>query len=146
VPLTDVSPGDLLRVKPGGRVPVDGIVVSGSAIIDESMLTGESLPVEVAPGHQVRAGTLNGHGSFDLRAEGIGSATLLAQIVALVAEAQRARAPVQDLARSDAAHRSPAPGRRPALMLPVRCSMRCGTQEDLRTWASGQAEPGHKQS
>jgi Cu+-exporting ATPase len=98
VPLTDVSPGDLLRVKPGGRVPVDGIVVSGSAIIDESMLTGESLPVEVASGHQVRAGTLNGHGSFDLRAEGIGSATLLAQIVALVAEAQRARAPVQDLA------------------------------------------------
>lgn len=98
VPLSGVSPGDLLRVKPGGRVPVDGIVVSGSGTIDESMLTGESLPVDVGPGRQVRAGTLNGHGSFDLRAEGIGASTLLAQIVALVAEAQRARAPVQDLA------------------------------------------------
>lgn len=98
VRLTEVSPGDFLRVKPGGRVPVDGIVVSGSGTIDESMLTGESLPVEIGPGRQVRAGTLNGHGSIDLRAEGIGAATLLAQIVALVAEAQRARAPVQDLA------------------------------------------------
>ncbi|MGA0092739.1 MAG: copper-transporting P-type ATPase [Chthoniobacterales bacterium] len=98
VPLADVIPGDLLRVKPGGRVPVDGTVVSGTGTIDESMLTGESLPVEIAPGRLARAGTLNGHGSFDLRAEGVGSATLLAQIIALVAEAQRARAPVQDLA------------------------------------------------
>jgi Cu+-exporting ATPase len=98
VPLTDIARGDLLRVKPGGKVPVDGIVETGIGTIDESMLTGESTPVEIQPGLRVRAGTLNGSGSFDLRAEGVGSSTLLAQIIAMVSEAQRARAPVQDLA------------------------------------------------
>ena len=98
VPLSEVSPGDLLRVKPGGKVPVDGTVVSGTGTVDESMLTGESLPVEIRTGLRVRAGTLNGSGSFDLRAEDVGSSTLLAQIIAMVGEAQRARAPVQDLA------------------------------------------------
>lgn len=98
VPLSDVLPADLLRVKPGGKVPVDGTVVSGTGTLDESMLTGESMPVEIRSGLRVRAGTLNGSGSFDLRAEGVGSSTLLAQIIAMVGEAQRARAPVQDLA------------------------------------------------
>lgn len=98
VPLDGVAPGDLLRVKPGGKVPVDGTVVSGSSQLDESMLTGESLPVEVSAGEKVRAGTINGPGSFDLRAEAVGTATVLSQIVELVAQAQRGRAPVQDLA------------------------------------------------
>jgi len=98
VPLDQVVVGDILRVRPGGKIPVDGVIISGHSTIDESMLTGESLPVEAAPGRPVRAGTLNGRGSFDLRAAGIGASTLLAQIVDLVARAQRARAPVQDLA------------------------------------------------
>jgi len=98
VPLAEVIAGDILRVRPGGKIPVDGIVISGQSTIDEAMLTGESLPVEAGPGRLVRAGTINGRGSFDLRAEGVGAATLLAQIVELVAQAQRGRAPVQDLA------------------------------------------------
>ena len=98
VPLDEVVAGDVLRVRPGGKIPVDGIILSGQSTIDEAMLTGESLPVEAGPGRLVRAGTINGRGSFDLRAEGVGAATLLAQIVELVAQAQRGRAPVQDLA------------------------------------------------
>ena len=98
VPLDEVIAGDVLRVRPGGKIPVDGIIISGQSTIDEAMLTGESLPVEAGPGRLVRAGTINGRGSFDLRAEGVGAATLLAQIVELVAQAQRGRAPVQDLA------------------------------------------------
>lgn len=98
VPLDEVVAGDILRVRPGGKIPVDGIIISGQSTIDEAMLTGESLPVEAGPGRLVRAGTINGRGSFDLRAEGVGAATLLAQIVELVAQAQRGRAPVQDLA------------------------------------------------
>ena len=98
VPLIDVSTGDVLRVKPGGKVPVDGTILEGRSAVDESMLTGESVPVEAGPGSKVRAGTMNGPGSFDLRATGVGADTLLAQIVETVAQAQRARAPVQDLA------------------------------------------------
>ena len=98
VPLDEVIAGDILRVRPGGKIPVDGIIISGQSTVDEAMLTGESLPVEAGPGRSVRAGTINGRGSFDLRAEGVGAATLLAQIVELVAQAQRGRAPVQDLA------------------------------------------------
>lgn len=98
VPLSEVQVGDVLRVRPGGKIPVDGTLVSGQSTIDESMLTGESLPIEAGPGRAVRAGTINGSGSFDLRATGVGTATLLAQIIELVAQAQRARAPVQDLA------------------------------------------------
>jgi len=98
VPLDQVVAGDILRVRPGGKIPVDGVIISGHSTIDEAMLTGESLPVEAGPDRLVRAGTINGRGSFDLRAEGVGASTLLAQIVELVTQAQRGRAPVQDLA------------------------------------------------
>ncbi|MCX6845434.1 MAG: copper-translocating P-type ATPase [Verrucomicrobia bacterium] len=98
VALEEIHSGDIVRVRPGGKVPVDGIVVSGTSTVDESLLTGESLPVPVQVGSKAHAGTINGAGSFDLHAEGVGAATLLAQIIALVAEAQRGRAPVQDLA------------------------------------------------
>lgn len=101
--LGGVVPGDVLRVRPGGKVPVDGTVLSGSGAVDESLLTGEPLPVEVGPGSKVRAGTINGAGSFDLCAEAVGSDTLLAGIVELVAAAQRGRAPAQDLADRAAA-------------------------------------------
>ncbi|MBU3665659.1 MAG: cadmium-translocating P-type ATPase [Chthoniobacterales bacterium] len=98
VALETVGKGDVIRVKPGGKIPVDGTVISGHSSLDESMLTGESWPVEVVAGSKVRAGTLNLAGAIDLRAEEVGAATLLSQIVGMVAQAQRARAPVQDLA------------------------------------------------
>src|SRR6185369_2092835 len=98
VPLDDVHPGDLLRVRPGERVPVDGVVVEGSSSVDESMITGEPIPVEKQSGHRVVGATVNGTGSFVMRAERVGSETLLAQIVQMVAEAQRSRAPIQKLA------------------------------------------------
>lgn len=93
-----VHPGDRLRVRPGEHVPVDGVVTEGNSAVDESMLTGESLPVEKGAGSGVTAGTLNGTGSFVMRAEKVGSETLLARIVAMVSEAQRSRAPIQRLA------------------------------------------------
>ena len=98
VPLDHVQPGDLLRVRPGERVPVDGVVVEGSSSVDESMITGEPIPVEKQSGHRVVGATVNGTGSFVMRAERVGSETLLAQIVQMVAEAQRSRAPIQKLA------------------------------------------------
>jgi Cu+-exporting ATPase len=98
VALDAVHPGDLLRVRPGDRVPVDGEVVEGASAVDESMVTGESLPVEKAVGAEVIGGTLNGRGSFVLRAARVGSETMLARIVQLVAQAQRSRAPIQRLA------------------------------------------------
>ena len=98
VPLAGVKPGNLLRVRPGEKVPVDGIVEDGQSAIDEAMLTGEPMPVAKAAGDKVTAGTINGSGSFVMRAERVGSDTLLAQIVALVAKAQRSRAPIQSLA------------------------------------------------
>src|SRR5215213_1451421 len=98
VPLDEVHPGDLLRVRPGERVPVDGVVVEGSSSVDESMITGESIPVEKLAGHRVVGATVNGTGAFVMRAERVGSETLLAQIVQMVAEAQRSRAPIQKLA------------------------------------------------
>jgi P-type Cu+ transporter len=98
VPLGDVKRGDLLRVRPGERVPVDGTVGEGSSAVDESMITGEPLPVEKQPGDTVTGGTLNFSGSFVMVAERIGSETLLARIVKLVSEAQRSRAPMQRLA------------------------------------------------
>ena len=98
VPLDQITVGELLRVKPGDRVPVDGVVTDGRSYVDESMLTGESLPVEKKSGDSVAGGTLNGQGSFLMRAEKVGRDTLLARIVQLVADAQRSRAPIQHLA------------------------------------------------
>ena len=98
VPLDQVRAGDRLRVRPGERVPVDGVVLEGSSAVDESMITGEPIPVEKQPGERVVGATINGTGAFVMRAERVGSETLLAQIVQMVAEAQRSRAPIQRLA------------------------------------------------
>ena len=98
VPLEQVKPGDALRVRPGERVPVDGVVREGASAVNESMVTGEPLPVEKAAGDKVTGGTLNASGSFVMVAERVGSDTLLARIVKLVSEAQRSRAPMQRLA------------------------------------------------
>jgi P-type Cu+ transporter len=98
VPLEHVHPGDRLRVRPGEKVPVDGVVVEGKSSVDESMVTGESIPVEKGPDARVIGATVNGTGSFIMRAERVGSDTLLAQIVNMVARAQRSRAPIQRLA------------------------------------------------
>lgn len=98
VALADVTPGDRLRVRPGGKIPVDGVVEQGASAVDESMITGESIPVEKSPGDSVTGGTVNGTGGFVMRAEKVGADTLLARIVAMVAEAQRSRAPIQGLA------------------------------------------------
>ncbi len=98
VPLGLVQVADRLRVRPGERVPVDGVVVEGASAVDESMVTGEPIPVEKTPGRRVTGGTVNGTGGFVMRAERVGRDTLLAQIVRMVAEAQRSRAPIQRLA------------------------------------------------
>jgi Cu+-exporting ATPase len=97
-PLQHIEPGDRLRVRPGEKVPVDGIVEDGRTSVDESMLTGEPIPVEKTAGSRVTGGTINGTGSFVMVAERVGSDTLLAQIVRMVSEAQRTRAPIQRLA------------------------------------------------
>ena len=98
VPLSSIAAGDQLRVRPGEKTPVDGVVVQGSSFVDESMVTGEPLPVEKATGDWVTGGTINGNGSFVMKAERVGSQTLLARIVSMVAEAQRSRAAIQRLA------------------------------------------------
>jgi Cu+-exporting ATPase len=98
VPLAEVHAGDRLRVRPGESVPVDGEVLEGSGAVDESMVTGESLPVEKAPGAKVIGGTVNGTGALVMRADKVGSDTMLSRIVAMVAEAQRSRAPIQRMA------------------------------------------------
>src|SRR5437764_4473592 len=98
IPLEQVQPGDRLRVRPGEKIPVDGMVLEGRSAVDESMITGESMPVEKEPGSRVIGATVNGTGSFVMRAERVGSETLLAQIVQLVSKAQRSRAPIQRLA------------------------------------------------
>jgi P-type Cu+ transporter len=98
VPLAHVRAGDRLRVRPGERVPVDGVVRDGRSAVDESMVTGESIPVEKVPGDRVIGATVNASGAFVMEAERVGSETLLAQIVRMVTEAQRSRAPIQKLA------------------------------------------------
>jgi Cu+-exporting ATPase len=103
VPLDAVRPGDLLRVRPGEKIPVDGVVVEGRSAVDESMITGEPMPVEKTGGARLVGATVNGTGALIMRAERVGAETVLAQIVRMVGEAQRSRAPIQRLA--DAASR-----------------------------------------
>ena len=98
VTLDRVQPGDRLRVRPGEKVPVDGVVLEGTSAVNESVITGESMPVEKGPGSRVVGATVNGTGSLVMRAERVGSETLLAQIVRLVSQAQRSRAPIQRIA------------------------------------------------
>jgi Cu+-exporting ATPase len=98
MPLEEVRVGDLLRVRPGEKIPVDGVVVEGASAVDESMVTGESIPVEKRAGDKVIGATVNGTGALIIRAERVGAGTLLSQIVQMVAEAQRSRAPIQKLA------------------------------------------------
>ncbi len=108
VPLDQVQRDDRLRVRPGERVPVDGVIREGASAVDESMITGEPMPVDKAAGDKVTAGTLNASGSFVMQAERVGSETMLAQIVKMVSEAQRSRAPMQRLADRVAAYFVPA--------------------------------------
>jgi Cu+-exporting ATPase len=108
VPLEEVRVGDRLRVRPGEKVPVDGVVLEGHSSIDESMVSGESIPIEKDAGAKVTGGTVNGTGGFVMRAERVGADTLLSQIVRMVGQAQRSRAPIQRLADRVAAYFVPA--------------------------------------
>ncbi|MGZ8401512.1 MAG: HAD-IC family P-type ATPase, partial [Methyloceanibacter sp.] len=98
IPLASVKVGDILRLRPGDKIPIDGTVIEGRSAVDESLLTGEPVPVEKTAGDPVTGGTLNGTGSFDMRVDRTGAETTLAQVVAMVAAAQRSRAPIQALA------------------------------------------------
>jgi len=104
VPLDQVQPGDRLRVRPGEKIPVDGLVIEGSSSVDESMMTGEPIPIEKQPGDRLIGATINGTGALIMRAEKVGADTLLSQIVRMVSEAQRSRAPIQKLADQVAAY------------------------------------------
>jgi P-type Cu+ transporter len=106
--LAEIRPGDMLRVRPGEKVPVDGAVAEGRSSVDESMVSGEPIPVEKAPGAKVVGGTINGTGGLVMRAEKVGPDTLLAQIVRMVSEAQRTRAPVERLVNRVAGYFTPA--------------------------------------
>ena len=108
VPLEHIRKGDILRVRPGEKVPVDGVITDGESSVDESLMTGEPIPVEKSPGGRVIGGTINGTGTLVMRAERVGNETLLAQIVRMVSEAQRSRAPVQKLADQVAGYFVPA--------------------------------------
>jgi Cu+-exporting ATPase len=108
VPLEQVQVGDKLRVRPGEKIPVDGLVIQGKSSVDESMITGEPVPVEKVAAMRVVGATINGNGSFVFQAEKVGSDTLLARIVHMVAEAQRSRAPIQNLADKVSAYFVPA--------------------------------------
>ncbi len=108
IPIEQVQPGDTLRVRPGEKVPVDGVVLEGTSALDESLVTGESIPVEKAAGARLIGATVNGTGGLLMRAERVGADTLLAQIVRMVSEAQRSRAPIQRLADLAASYFVPA--------------------------------------
>lgn len=108
MPLDDVHPGDVLRVRPGEKIPVDGVVIEGKSSVDEAMITGEPIPVEKAGGDKVIGGTINQTGAFLMRAERVGRDTVLSQIVAMVGEAQRSRAPIQRIADQVAGYFVPA--------------------------------------
>jgi len=108
VALSEIQVGDLIRVRPGEKVPTDGIVIEGRSSVDESMVSGEPIPVEKTEGVKVVGGTINGTGSFVMKAERVGADTLLAQIVKMVSEAQRTRAPIQRLADTVASYFVPA--------------------------------------
>jgi Cu+-exporting ATPase len=108
VPLESIRPGDVLRVRPGEKIPVDGVVISGNASVDEAMVTGESIPVEKSDGARVIGATIALSGTFTMRADRVGNDTMLAQIVRMVSEAQRTRAPIQRLADTVAAYFVPA--------------------------------------
>ncbi len=106
--MTDVQVGDRLRIRPGEKIPVDGVVLEGGSSVDESMISGESLPVEKKPGDRVTGATLNGTGTVVMKADRVGSATVLSQIVQMVSQAQRSRAPIQRLADVVASYFVPA--------------------------------------
>ena len=108
VPIEEVVPGDVVIVRPGEKIPVDGVVIDGRSAVDESMLTGESMPVEKAPDDEVFGATINKTGSFRFRATKVGKDTALAQIIRLVQEAQGSKAPVQRLADVIASYFVPA--------------------------------------
>jgi Cu+-exporting ATPase len=108
IPVNEITVGNLLRIRPGEKVPVDGVVTEGRSSVDESMVTGEPIPVEKTAGDKVVGGTINGTGGLVMKAERVGSATLLAQIVKMVSEAQRSRAPIQRLADRVASYFVPA--------------------------------------
>src|ERR1700728_4052629 len=108
VPVEHIAVSDLLRVRPGEKVPVDGVITEGESSVDESLMTGEPIPVEKSSGARVIGGTVNGTGTFIMRADRVGSETLLSQIVRMVSEAQRSRAPVQKLADRVAGYFVPA--------------------------------------
>ena len=108
IPLSEIKVGDRVRVRPGEKIPVDGVVLEGSSSVDESMMTGESIPIEKHKGDRIIGATLNGHGSMILQADKVGAETLLSRIVNMVAEAQRSRAPIQRLADQVSAYFVPA--------------------------------------
>ena len=98
IPVQDVQPDDILRIRPGEKIPIDGVIIEGQSSVDESMITGEAIPVEKTGGNPITGGTVNGTGTLVMRAERVGRDTLLAQIVRMVSEAQRSRAPIQRMA------------------------------------------------
>ncbi len=135
VALEHIAAGDLLRVRPGEKVPVDGEITEGRSSLDESMVTGESMPVSKEAGDKVIGGTLNASGGFVMRAEKIGSETMLARIVQMVAEAQRSRAPIQRLA--DQVVRLVCSHRHCRFSSGLCRVVNVGTGTALRLWAGG---------
>ena len=137
VALEHVHVGDRLRVRPGERVPTDGVVLEGTTTIDESMVSGEPIPVEKGPEGKVTGGTVNGTGSFVMEAQRVGADTLLAQIVRMVSEAQRSRAPIQRLADTVAGYFVPAVVL--VAMVDVRRVGRCTARN--RAWPTRSSMP-----